>query len=146
MRSTVLRLRDGRRVHISNTDMVNQDVVVFTTEQNRRTDFDLEVGSNHTVDSVERVVVDALEAVEVVTSDPGPRIRARSFGVASVKVSVRIWHKSDLGSASEALDQAVRAIALALNVAGMGLANEQLDVLLSNHRGTPAPSNKTNSA
>ena len=129
-RSTVLRLRDGKRVHLSNTEMTNQDVVVFTTDQHRRTSIDLEVSRQHSVESVEKVILDALAAVEVVARDPAPRVRARGFGVASVRLSVRIWHKSDLGSGSEALDQAVRAIATALDAAGMALANNEIEVLL----------------
>ncbi len=129
-RSTVFRLRNGTRVHIPNTKMIDEDIIVFTTEQKRRSDFDLEVGGHHTVESVEKVILDALDAVEEVASDPAPRVRARGFGVASVRLSVRIWHKSDLGSASEALDQAVRAIARALDAAGMALASRGLDVML----------------
>ncbi len=129
-RSTVFRLRNGTRVHIPNTKMIDEDIIVFTTEQKRRSDFDLEVGGHHTVESVEKVILDALDAVDAVASDPLPRVRARGFGVASVRLSVRIWHKSDLGSASEALDQAVRAIATALDAAGMALANRGLDVML----------------
>jgi small-conductance mechanosensitive channel len=128
-RSTVLRLRNGKRVHIPNTDVIGQDIVVFTTEQKRRTEIDVEVGGHHTVESVEKVILDALDAVGVVASEPAPRVRARGFGVSSVRLSVRIWHESNLGSASEALDQAVRAIARALDAAGMDLANRQLEVL-----------------
>jgi small conductance mechanosensitive channel len=137
-RSTVLRLRNGRRVHIANTEMTSQDIVVFTTEQKRRTEIELEVDGHHTVESVERVILDALDAVEVVASEPAPRVRARGFGVTSVGLSVRIWHESDLGSASEALDQAVRAIARALDAAGMALANRQLEVLLRNRDAEPS--------
>jgi small-conductance mechanosensitive channel len=129
-RSTVLRLRNGTRVHLPNTKMIDEDIVVFTTEQKRRSEIDLEVGGHHTVESVEKVILGALAAVEVVASDPAPRVRARGFGVASVKLSVRVWHKSDLGSASEAIDRAVRAIAHALDAAGMALANRELEVLL----------------
>jgi small-conductance mechanosensitive channel len=129
-RSTVFRLRNGTRVHIPNTKMIDEDIIVFTTDQKRRSDVDLEVGGHQTVESVEKVILDALDAVDAVASDPRPRVRARGFGVASVKLSVRIWHKSDLGSASEALDQAVRAIARALDAAGMALANRGLDVML----------------
>jgi small conductance mechanosensitive channel len=62
-RSTVLRLRNGRRVHLPNTEMTNQDIVVFTTEQKRRSEIDLEVGRHHTVESVEKVILDALDGV-----------------------------------------------------------------------------------
>ena len=84
------------------------------------------------------MILDALDAVEAVASDPIPRVRARGFGVASVSLSVRVWHKSDLASASEALDQAVRAIAHALDAAGMALANRELEVLLRDRDGAPS--------
>jgi small-conductance mechanosensitive channel len=138
-RSTVIRLRDGTRVHLPNTEMIDQDIIVFTTDKNRRTEIDLEVGRHHTVESVEKVILDALHGVEAVVSDPAPRVRARGFGVASVTLSVRVWHKSDLGSASEALDQAVRAIATALDAAGMALANDGLEVLLRDQRAAGSP-------
>ena len=138
-RSTVIRLRNGRRVHIANTEMTSQDIIVFTTEQKRRTEIELEVDGHHTVESVERVILDALDAVGVVATDPAPRVRARGFGVASVRLSVRIWHESDLGSGSEALDQAVRAIARGLDAAGMGLAFASLEVLRPDRDAEPSP-------
>ncbi len=138
-RSTVLRLRNGTRVHLPNTEMTDQDIIVFTTDKNRRTEIELEVGGHHTVESVEKVILDALDGVEAVVSDPAPRVRARGFGVASVTLSVRIWHESDLGSASEALDQAVRAIARALDAAGMPLATDALKVWLRDRDAGPPP-------
>ncbi len=138
-RSTVFRLRNGTRVHIPNTKMTDEDIIVFTTEQQRRSEIDLEVGGHHSVESVEKVILDSLGAVEVVSSDPPPRVRARGFGVESVSLSVRFWHKSDLGSASEALDQAVRAIASALDAAGMPLATDALKVWLRDRDAGPPP-------
>ena len=85
------------------------------------------------------MILDALDAVGVVATDPAPRVRARGFGVASVRLSVRIWHKSDLGSGSEALDQAVRAIARGLDAAGMGLAFASLEVLRPDRDAEPSP-------
>ena len=147
-RSTVFRLRNGKRVHLPNTKMIDEDIIVFTTEQQRRSEIDLEVGGHHSVESVEKVILDALAGVEEVAREPAPRVRARGFGVVSVKLSVRIWHKSDLGSGSEALDQAVRAIATALDAAGMALANDEIEVFLRNldaerSSGTPPPANRS---
>jgi small conductance mechanosensitive channel len=119
--STVLRLRDGRRVHIPNTDVVGETIVVYTTDQKRRTSVELEVADRHSVADVEEVLLGALAGVEAVASDPPPRVRARGFGNA-VSLSVRFWHDSGLGAEGEALDQAVRAMAHALHNAGMPLA------------------------
>ena len=142
-RSTVLRLRDGKRVHIPNTDFVNQDIIVFTTDQKRRTEIELEVADDGhiSVEKVERVILDALREVAQVSGEPAPYIRARGFGVAGVKMSVRIWHESDLGSGSQALDQAVRAIARGLDAAGMSLASPSLNVVPPDSFSEPSPSN-----
>ena len=137
-RSTVLRLRNGKRVHIPNTEMIEQDIIVFTTDQKRRTEIELEVDGRYAVESVERVILDALDAVAEIEGAPAPYIRARGFGVAAVTLSVRIWHKSDLHSGSVALDQAVRAIARGLEAAGMGIANPALEVLRPGPDAEPA--------
>jgi small conductance mechanosensitive channel len=126
-RSTVLRLRDGRRVHIPNTDVVSETIVVYTTDQKRRTSVELEVEARHPVADVEAVLLGALAGAEAVASDPPPRVRARGFGNA-VSLSVRFWHASGLAAEGEALDQAVRAMSVALRDAGMALASGSLVV------------------
>jgi small conductance mechanosensitive channel len=134
-RSTVLRLRDGRRAHVPNTDVVGETIVVYTTDQKRRTSVDLEIDARHPVAAVETVLLDALAGAEAVASDPPPRVRARGFGNAA-SPSVRFWHDSGLAAEGEALDQAVRAMSDALREAGMALASGSLVVDLQT--GNPA--------
>jgi small conductance mechanosensitive channel len=126
-RSTVLRLRDGRRVHIPNTDVVGDTIVVYTTDQKRRTSVELEIDARHPVADVEAILLGALTRADAVASEPPPRVRARGFG-NGVMLSVRFWHNSDLGAESEALDQAVRAISVALHETGVALASESFVV------------------
>jgi small conductance mechanosensitive channel len=128
-RSTILRLRDGRRVHIPNTDVVGETIVVYTTDQKRRTSVELEVDARHTVANVEAVLLGALAGAEAIATEPPPRVRARGFGNA-VSLSVRFWHDSALGSEGEALDQAVRAMSDALHNADMALASGSLNIAL----------------
>jgi Small-conductance mechanosensitive channel len=59
-RSTVLRLRDGRRAHLPNTDVVDETIIVYTTDQLRRTSVKLEVEARHSVTDVESVLLAAL--------------------------------------------------------------------------------------
>ena len=127
-RSTVLRLRDGRRVHIPNTRVLDETIVVYTTEQKRRTSVDLEVEGRHSVADVERVLLGALADADAVASEPAPRVRARGFGGDLVSLSVRFWHESGLGESGEALDQAMRAMSAALQESGMALASPSLAV------------------
>jgi small conductance mechanosensitive channel len=134
-RSTVLRLRDGRRVHIPNTDVVGDTIIVFTTDQKRRTSVELEVDARHNVADVEAVLLGALAGADAVATEPPPVVRARGFG-NGVMLSVRFWHKSDLGAESEALDQAVRAISVALRETGVALSSESFVVDLE-HSASP---------
>lgn len=129
-RSTVLRLRDGRRVHVPNTEVIGETIVVYTTDQKRRTSVELEVEDRHSVADVEAVLLGALARAEAVASEPPPRVRARGFGNA-VTLSVRFWHDSGLAAEAEALDQAMRAMSAALRDAGMTLAPRSLFVDLA---------------
>lgn len=138
-RSTVLRLRDGRRVHIPNTDVVDETIVVYTTDQKRRTSVEFEIEGSHTVAEVERVILNGLANTRAVASDPPPRVRARGFGDAVI-LSVRFWHDSALGDEAEALDQAMRSMSAALREAGMTLAPRSLAVDLRSRDRPGSPS------
>ena len=129
-RSTVLRLRDGRRAHLPNTDVVDETIIVYTTDQLRRTSVKLEVDARHSVPDVESVLLAALATTDAVASEPPPRVRSLGFGEESVTLSVRFWHESALGAASEALDQAVRAMSTGLGHTGIALASGSLLVEL----------------
>lgn len=89
------------------------------------------------MESVEEVILEAVAALDVISDEPAPKVRARGFGISSVTLSVRVWHKSDLGSASEAQDRTVRAVATGLDAHGMGLANAIIEVHLPGRQTQP---------
>jgi small-conductance mechanosensitive channel len=126
-RSTVLRLRDGRRAHLPNKGLVDKTVVVYTTEQRRRTAVDVAIDARADIDTAERVILDALAEDDVIAKDPAPRVRARGFARGVQQLSVRFWHASDLGSGTTAQDHAVRRIKRALGDAGIDLATPDHD-------------------
>ncbi len=126
-RSTVLRLRDGRRVHIPNTRVVQETVVVLATQHARRTSVDVTITLDTDVDEAERAILEALAGLEAVVADPAPSVRAREL-TEGVRLSVRFWHGSAISDGNRALDQAVRAIKRQLERAGIELAVPQLDL------------------
>jgi small conductance mechanosensitive channel len=139
-RSTVLRLRDGRRVHIPNTQVVDETITVYTTDQRRRSSVELEVESGHPIEAIERVLLDALGNVDAVATTPPPHVRAERFGQDSIVLSVRLWHHSGLEAASEALDQALRAMSTALSRASMSLVSASMVVDVRKPSETEPPS------
>lgn len=126
-RSLVLRARDGRRIHIPNTDVLDETVTVYTTDRARRGDLDLTVVSETDLDAAERVILGALRDPGAILDDPAPAVRARAIN-GGVRLSVRFWHGSTIREGNVALDQAIRAIKPALEQAGIDLAVPQLEI------------------
>jgi small-conductance mechanosensitive channel len=109
--STVIRLRDARRVHVSNVEMLTKTVTVFTVERERRSSVELSVALDTDIDEADHVIQRALEEVESI-SRVG-QTRARGFD-EGIELSFRFWHASDIEAGDEAIDGAVRAIKIAL--------------------------------
>jgi small-conductance mechanosensitive channel len=118
-RSTVMRTRDGRRVHIPNSELIDKTVTVYTAYEERRSSVELTVALDTDIEFVERVVREALDAVDSVRRVGS--IRARAF-TEGVELSIRFWHSPRLADGNEAIDAAVRAIKGAFRQAGIEFA------------------------
>ncbi|MGI9577245.1 MAG: mechanosensitive ion channel family protein [Microthrixaceae bacterium] len=118
-RSTVIRLRDARRVHIPNVEMLNKTVIVFTNVEERRSSIDLVLDLGEDIDRTDKVLRDALDGVDSINRVGSVRARALDVGV---DLSVRIWHGPEVKKGNDALDDAVRAMKTALESNGINLA------------------------
>ena len=124
--STVLRLRDGRRTHIPNTEVVKKTVTVYTTDQARRSSLDFALTVDADVDLVESTVLGALAEADAIFQEPAPNLWLRSLG-DSVQFSLRFWHASDIRAGNLAIDQAIRVVKPALEEIGVTYA-DSLDI------------------
>jgi small conductance mechanosensitive channel len=120
-RSTVLRLGDGRRVHMPNSQVIASTVTVYTTDQARRSSVELAVSETVDIDQAEVVILEALAGLAAVLPEPSPVVQARSLD-EGVGLVLKVWHSSDIRSANMAIDQTIRAVKPALEAAGMPLA------------------------
>lgn len=118
-RSTVLRTPDGRSVDIPHSELVDKTVVVFTAHDERSTSIELTVELDTDLPVADEIIRGALGSVESITRIGS--IRARSFD-EGVALSVGFWHGPRLAEASQARDEAVRALKVALDGAGIALA------------------------
>ena len=125
VRSTVLRTRDGRRVHIPNQDVLDNAVVVYTSLEKRRSSIDLEIEYGADIDEASRCLVSAAMSLEGVEEEPSPSVRARSFGSGTYVLSLRWWHEPDLSSGSRTLDGVVRAVKRELDDAGIRMPSPE---------------------
>ncbi len=127
-RSTVIRTRDWKRVHIPNQDVLSDSITVFTAFDRRRSAIELEIEYGAGVEQASRLLVEAASAVDGVHSDPPPYIRARGFGTATYILSLRWWHDPDLSSGVRTLDGVVRQVKRVLDEAGIALPSPEVIV------------------
>jgi len=110
-RSTVIRMRDSRRVHVPNVQMLSKTVTVYSIEGERRSAVDVMLGFETDIDRAEQVIRDALGGVDAINRVGSIRAVTLTGGV---ELSVRFWHPSGLEEQNDALDAAVRTIKSAL--------------------------------
>lgn len=79
-RTTVLRLRDGRRVHIPNSAVANETVTVLATDQARRSSVEFGVAADTDIALLERSVLHAIAGASAVHSEPPASVRVRTLG------------------------------------------------------------------
>jgi small-conductance mechanosensitive channel len=132
-RSVVLRLRNGRRVHVPNSSVLSEVVTVITTDLPRRTEIVFDVSEHEDLDRLERLSMAAISRLPHVAGDPAPALRARDLGEGNVKVAIRFWHESRIRSEIQATDQVVRA--LAREYAAKGISTDTESLLVTLHSG-----------
>ncbi len=127
-RTTVLQLRDWRRVHVPSTDVLDDSIVVYTAFERRRSHLELWIADDSDLDRATDVLVAATENVDGVLSDPAPTVRAVGFGNGTIGLEVRWWHGPGLGDEKSTRDRVVRALAVALPAAGISMPAPELRV------------------
>jgi small-conductance mechanosensitive channel len=120
-RTTVLRTRDGRRVNVPSTDVLNNSITVYTAYASRRSSITLEIAYDADLDTAEKELVAAASSAEGVLDDPPPSVRARGFDSGTYVLELRWWHGSGLADESQALDRVVRNVKKRLDAAGIAM-------------------------
>ena len=124
-RTTVLQTRDGRRVAIPSTDVLDNTIVVYTTFEKRRSSMTVDIAYSADLDDAAAALVDAASSADSVLDDPAPSIRARDFGSGTYQLELRWWHGPRLSDESQAQDQVVRNVKEKLDAAGIAMPSPE---------------------
>lgn len=122
-RSTVIRTRDGLRVHVPNSELVDKAVTVYTAYDERRSSLDVSVSLDTDLDAADDVIRAALGHVASIRRLGSIRARGLDDGV---HLSIRFWHGPTIVEGNDAVDDAVRALKVAFERAGIELVRRSL--------------------
>jgi small conductance mechanosensitive channel len=91
IRATTIRTYDGRRVVIPNADLFTRSVTVNTAFQNRRSEFDVAIGSSDDIHLAKRVILETVAGVDGVLADPVPQAYVVELADFSTKIRTLWW-------------------------------------------------------
>lgn len=91
VRTTILMNLDGNIVQIPNATVYKSTLRNFTTNPNRREDFDVGIGYDDSIDEAQEIARRVLESHPAVLNDPEPSVLADSLGKATVNLRIYFW-------------------------------------------------------
>jgi small conductance mechanosensitive channel len=124
-RTTVLQTRDGRRVAIPSTDVLDNSIIIYTAFEKRRSSLTVDIAYEADLDAAEAALIDAASSAAGVLDDPAPSVRARDFGSGTYQLELRWWHGPRLSDESQAQDQVVRNVKEKLDAAGIAMPSPE---------------------
>jgi len=124
-RTTVLQTRDGRRIAVPSTDVLNNNIIIYTAFEKRRSSLTVDVAYRADLEAAEAALIDAASSADGVLDDPAPSVRARGFGSGTYELELRWWHGPRLADESQAQDHVVRNVKRELDAAGIAMPSPE---------------------
>lgn len=85
---------DNQDVVVPNSSLANATVTNFSTQENRRVDFDFNVAYSSDIDLTRKVLLATAAMNDLVLKDPSPEVFVAEHGESGLVVKLRIWCKS----------------------------------------------------
>lgn len=126
LRTTTLRTFDGVRVHIPNAMVWEEPIENFTALGTRRTTLAVGVSYDTDLDATQRLLLETVQPVEGVESDPAPEAFVYEFGDSSINYAVRFWHQPRRASQWSVRDETARRIKKAFDDEGVEIPFPQV--------------------
>ena len=133
-RATYIKTYDGRVVVVPNADFLTDTVTVNTAYEIRRSEYDVGIGYPDDIHLAKRLIMDAIQPIDGVLSDPGPDVLTVDLAESSVNLRVRWWTDSGRSDVVSTSDKVVTAVKLALDDGGVNIPFPIRTVFLNEER------------
>ncbi len=121
-RATHIRTYDGRRVVIPNAELFTNAVLVNTAFDKRRLQYDVGIGYGDDIETAKQLMLEAVQNVDGVLSDPAPDVLVVELAGSSVNIRLRWWIQPPRrGDALDTQDRVMTAVKAALTAHGIDL-------------------------
>lgn len=125
-RTTLIRAVDGTLVRMPNSNVAATTTINLTREPVRRSTMKVGVAYDTDLQQARTILLDALDRVPRVLSEPAPAVHITGFDDSSIGFEILYWHASDVPSAFAARTDLAIAVHEALDAEGVEIAFPQM--------------------
>lgn len=129
IRSTVLMTLDGNHVQVPNATVYKSVIRNFTSNPNRREQFEVGVGYDVPIATAQETALRVLAEHPAVLKDPEPWVLVSSLGKATVNLTVYFWLDTTQHSWLKVRSSVIRLVKRAFQEAGVPMPDEAREVL-----------------
>lgn len=120
-RTTSIRIFDGQRVILSNSDMVTLPLTNYSTYPERRINVEFGVSFDTDLRQAIEVVIASLKGMKGSLKEPEPQVIFTGFGKSSIRMVGRFWINSTVTNWLQINSQAVQEIKMAFDKEGINI-------------------------
>ena len=129
VRTTILMALDGNLVQIPNASVYKSNLRNFTTNSNRRDQFDVGIGYDDAISEAQEMALQVLTDHPAVLSEPEPLVLVESLGKATVNLRVYFWINGRKKSLVKVRSSVIRLVKRAFQKHGISMPDEAREVV-----------------
>ncbi|MGB7407552.1 MAG: mechanosensitive ion channel family protein [Pontixanthobacter sp.] len=137
-RATIMMTLDGNHLRVPNSTVFKATILNFTTNPNRRFEFEMGIDADDDPNAARRLGRDTLATLPFVLNKPAPEGRSEQVGDSNIVIKYLAWIDQREADWHKGRSRAIAAVKTALEEAGFGLP-EPIYRLRFDERTMPLP-------
>jgi small-conductance mechanosensitive channel len=129
VRTTILMAMDGNLVQIPNASVYKSNLRNFTTNSNRRDQFEIGIGYDDAINEAQEIALRVLTDHPAVLSEPEPLVLVDGLGKATVNLRVYFWINGRQHSWLKVRSSVIRLVKRAFQKHGISMPDEAREVV-----------------
>jgi small-conductance mechanosensitive channel len=129
VRTTILMALDGNLVQIPNASVYKSNLRNFTTNSNRRDQFDVGIGYDDAINEAQEIALQVLTDHPAVLSEPEPLVLVDSLGKSTVNLRVYFWINGRQHSLLKVRSSVIRQVKRSYQRHGISMPDEAREVV-----------------
>jgi small-conductance mechanosensitive channel len=129
---------EGNHLRIPNATVFNSVILNYTRNPLRQFRFDVSIGTGEDLARAQDLGREALQSIEGVLDEPGPRALIRELGDSWVLVRYLGWVDQTLYDFAKVRGEAIRVVKESLDSAGVDMPSPEYQIRMNEQAASPA--------